>query len=275
MNIILILTLVSQVIIDSHNAFTGAGVDTGNDLLLDLVGYWKADEVSGDFLDSTGQSHDLSEFGTTAGTATGVLNNARTFYGSIAGDLDSEWNEVSSNSFTFNGWIYMSNLPPIGSSYVIATKTFHPDYSYEFIVNHDLAGNKNLILTIYNGTYGAGVGLSMTNTPTPDLAAGTWYMVSCRYNNGDDTAVISYGTSSTLTHSSTFTSVGGAPLDMEGIFSVGGSRLKTAIDGSAPTGGFDGRIDEFALWKRYLSNAELTTIFDGGTPPLPFTSYTF
>lgn len=101
-----------------------------------------------------------------------------------------------------------------------------------------------------NGVVGGLTAVMATNFGAPSLA--TWYFIAARHDAAANVISISVndGTPNTAPHS-------GGAYDGTEKFGIGNTAL--------PNGYFDGQIDEVGLWKRYLTDAEITTLYNGGT----------
>lgn len=260
-----IVSIQSQVLID-HYRFGSGGGGSGNDLLLDLQGYWKMDEASGDILDSTSFNRHLTEDGGVIAAGAGILNGDRIFTGSgkVATAAGAGWNSVEGLDFTILCWVKLTSFPTIGNIYWFVIKAGFPDTSYGIGMQHKGDGSKNFVFYSVH-TPPAGIDI-LEATPSPDITTGVWYFVAARYNTTTKEMRLSYGTGSTLTLGPTLTAVDD-PQNQLGVFNFGG---RHNLDGET----VDGELDEIAMWTRRLSDSELTIIFNSGTP-LPFSSYTF
>lgn len=97
--------LTSTELDDLYNGGSPTGLPGGGSLLTDLISWWNMDEASGDALDSV-DGHDLTDIGTSIGSETGIVNDARSM---VAGDLFASSVEAdlatTSNGVTIAGWV--------------------------------------------------------------------------------------------------------------------------------------------------------------------------
>lgn len=259
--LLLPLILFSQVIIDQHN-FVGGGTP-GNGLLNDLALYLKSDELSGQLLDATGNGRHLSELDGTVTTDTGILNTSRVYDGTaMAVNAYAAWNDFTGVSFTFGCWMYIDTMPPVNTGHMLISKgDASGGIQLQFV--HDNSGNKRVNISINSVT--------SSYTPSPDMAEDTWYFVVGRYDLATQKVKVSFGAGGTLTHhTDSFATITLA--SNPGDFALAGT---TEIWGIYPDRQmFAGRLDEIFVYRRRLSDADISLIYNGGTP-LPFESYSF
>lgn len=99
-----------------------------------------------------------------------------------------------------------------------------------------------------------GTTISDTVAWSSTASTATWYHVVLRCNGTSDAIGITVNNGTEVT-----TATGGdAPSRLEGAFMIGSN------NSSDP--GFDGRIKTFRYWRRVLTNGEVTTLYNSGTP---------
>lgn len=213
-------------------------------LLDGLVAYWKLEEASGTRVDATGRGNDLTD-NNSVGQAAGKVGNAASFvaassqYLSRASTADLS---VGTSSVTLAGWMKFTTVASVRTllgKYELNQQEYTLDYSesvgtFRFLVSNN--GSANTVLT---SSFGA-------------ASAGAWYFV-CVWRdataqtinlqiNGGAIASVSY------TSPSIYSGTAG--------FGIGGLTY--------PGNYQDGQIDEVGIWKRVLTAAERTALYNGG-----------
>lgn len=210
------------------------------DLTEDLISCWTLDESGGIRYDSVGENH-LIETG-DIGYVEGIRGNAARFITSSGNYLYIDDNpSLSMNgdvSFTIAGWLYFDRT---GNQGVLQKWTSDTD-NREYRVYQNFTNNRFRFHISSDGkTYG---GFSESWTP-----ANKWnYIVLWRDASDDTMGWTINGTSIT-------------PIPQAGIFD-GNSKF---ILGYAEDGGvLDGKLDEFAIWKRVLTEEEKEYLYNSG-----------
>lgn len=208
-------------------------------LLTDLVAYWKLDEASGTRFDSVG-SNDLTD-NNTVGSATGRIGNAASF---VAANIEylsraSTADVQASGNFTFAAWIKPAS---IGNRMGVVNKG---TTGAEYILWIDTTGQIKFALSA-----------NFTNrAETPSAISTTeWWLVVASYDGTPRLWVRSEsGTLLTDDGNATGHSIGAADYEV-GHYEVAGTPYP-----------FNGLIDEVGFWKRVLTPAERTTLWNGGS----------
>lgn len=225
---------------DCINQTLNLGTSSGGSVALgdSISYYWKMDETSGTRYDSVG-SLDLSS-GTLPGYATGKISNAA--------DLQSANSEyftfqTAGTDFIFGNadfsLAFWFNIDSVASDVYIFTG---PDINLRL----DSASG-NLVYTMSTG--------NVTSTAT--ISATTWYHVALVYDSVNDLLKISVNGSAFDTSSQTdgYNGTGG--------FFYIGVKNSTFYDYS---------IDEFGVWTKALSSAEVSALYNSGSgTTYPFT----
>lgn len=224
----------------------GVGRRPSLNLLDSLVGYWKLDETTGTRVDATGRGNDLADNNTVT-SAAGKVNNASQHvaasveYLSKASVADLQMGDFD---FTFAGWFYLDSVTAIRA---IFGKTDGVQIEYQMFCNvttgaafFDYFGNgaSNTLVRVTSGT-------------TINLA--TWYFLEAYHDAANNLLGIRINNGSATTQATG----GVAPNTSNGGFTLG-----SRSGGSLP---FDGRLDEWGIWKRLLTSAERTTLYNGGS----------
>jgi hypothetical protein len=207
----------------------------------DLIHYWKFDETSGTSASPTRGTHS----GTLGSLATfvdgkfgkalnlpGTNGNSKVVFPVAAGN--------NGNKFTVSLWFkYAGTASAYGT--ILATKeSWNDAFGWRFLkTNND---------TNVQATGSSGAGLD--KFASSSLVAGNWHHVAIAFN--DDKAVIfadgvgsSQGTIAPVTTSALALTLGATPTN-------GYSR-------------FTGMVDDFRIYGKALSNAEVTTLYGGGS----------
>ncbi len=238
----------------------------GANLTANLIAYWNLDEASGNRSDSWTNSLTMVDNNTvTQATGPGGAGNAAQFTaasseylsvsvqaaaGQVLRSQVSDGDGIQTK-FTLTCWLYVDST---GSNRALfdmfsdaVTRNYRIDYT----------GSKPRFTVSTNGTIATG---ELAHTGT--LTVSTWYFIACGYDN--DTAVVwisvNNGTVETLSYSL-------------GIASK--ASISTCYIGrSHSTGDFymNGRIARMGVWKRHLTAAEITYLYNSGigrTYPFP------
>lgn len=220
-------------------------------LLTNLSAYWDLNESSGTRYNSAGTaSSDYTDNNTVTSTA-GITDS---LYTGAAGQFtstnsesltiaDSSYLSTGDIDFTLGGWVYFDTQAGEG---VLVSKQ-NDTSTREFLLRYDNATDK-IVFDIYNGS-GTSVG-SVSTTST--IASKAWYFVVAWHDSTANTVNISINNG---TADSSGTS--GVPTDTTASFKLGARN-------STPTAFLDGRLDEVAYWKRLLTTAEKTTLYNSG-----------
>jgi hypothetical protein len=212
-------------------------------LLNGLISYWKLDEAnaSATLADSVG-TNNLG--GATVQSIAGKINTANYWGDSAAFAIADNASVRVSSDFTFSLWVSMG---AIKNSSILAKAVGDFSFStFDYIIQ-------------YNGTafvlQAGGIAAIAT---TPAVTAGIWYHLVVWWDSTDSKARIRVNDSTTYASTGT------------------GTLTQTATPffmGCPSTIPFTGIIDEVGFWKRKLTAAEMTQLFNGGSG-WPFSSFT-
>ena len=227
-----------------------------------LQGYWKFDESSGNPADSSGNGYTLTN-NNTATFATGKINNgavlasASTQYFSRT-DANVANLDFAATDFTLNGWVnWTSAIPASGTVQSFMGKFDSAARQYLFSLYNIDGSQIHLISEIGDGASNASQ-QDVSWTPS----AATWYMVTLRYT-----------TSTKASDFSVNASAQGAT--QTGTVALGNGSADFRVGSGFGAGGrlMNGSMDEWGAWNRRLSDAELTTLYNGGSGlQYPFSS---
>lgn len=223
-----------------------------------IQAYFKFNESSGNAADSTANANTLTNNATATFTA-GKLNNALTL-ASASSQFMSRTSascvgiDFNATDFSINCWVNFTTLPS-SSVMNICGKFESTNRQYEFALYSPSAGVYHLIATI---------GLGADTADQQDVvwtpSTGTWYMVTFRYTNATTKGDFSVNGSAQ-----------GAQVTFANALASDVSDFRV---GKEFTGNFmNGQIDELGLWNRRITDAEITSLYNGGAGlSYPFTS---
>ncbi len=206
-----------------------------------LICYWKLDETSGTRVDSepTGSAQNLTDNGTVTSN-TGIIGNAGQFTAAnneYLSHADSADLSVGNIDFTLAAWVYMDTKP--SETYIVSKG------ASEYYLRY-LGGGTDRFQFVVEG----GFTVSANNLGSPSTS--TWYFIVAWHDSVNDQLGISVndGTPNTVSYSSGVT-------DTTDVFNIGTVLNLTSVD-------WNGRIDEVGFWKKVLSAAERTELYNAG-----------
>lgn len=209
----------------------------------DVYGAWDLDEAgTGTRADNSGQGNTLTNNNGVTDT-TGKFSNASQFTAASIQSLSRSDNaslSAGDTDFSFSGWIYLDSLS--GSRYVLSKMSANTAAGIEY----------RLYVSSSTGrlTWGVSSGTTITEVAatTPTISTGGWYFITVWHNSVQDEIGVQVNNSSVFTASH---SVG--VQDSTATFYLGGITVP-----------WDGRIDNFRLYKHALSSAERTDLYGSG-----------
>ena len=220
-------------------------------LLDGLLSYWKMDEASGNALDAHG-SNTLTDTN-TVGSTTGLLNNARNFNGSDEYFLSTTNPFNGLSTFSFSAWVratYGGANWQVGVVCACSNNAVNGD-GFGLDLNGDSAGAK---LRFFKS-----IGYSLSNaTANSIISLSSWIHVVGTVASDGTIRLYIDGVLQTATGSKTG-SISTNPAN----FSLG------SLSGTSL---WFGQLDEVGAWDRELLQAEVTELFNSGTP-LPYSSF--
>ena len=215
-------------------------------LLDGLVAYYKFDEHAGTRFDATGQGNDLTPmpFDNIA-TVTGKIGLAANLQLAL-----TQWLECTAPNFsltqahwTIAGWAAIASKTVYNMIVDRRTDPTNGEFQISYRVSSDRWGARVWTAAGFQL-------LTCTNAGSPAL--NTWYFFLLRWNSVTQTLTMK------INDATTDTLVVGAPLIINPSAPI---RFGYNNDGSSYD---DGWTDEFRFWKRYLSDAEGTQLYNGG-----------
>lgn len=222
---------------------------TSSTLLNDLIAYWKFEEASGAVYDSTANDNDLTSANSPTYQATGKIGYGINFAAATSILYRSATNvNPSGNAFTISCHFNLNTLPSVsGDDAYICRFGLSADPYYAIDVKIDTGDD--LIFAMKN------VGDTPTMAYVNIASTGVYYHLVCRMKG------IGYSPEIWINGSS----VGTVPYDdMTTNLLVANANFNI---GNAYTGDishFDGIIDEFGVWDRAITDAEIAELYNSG-----------
>jgi hypothetical protein len=213
-------------------------------LLTGIKAYWKLEEASGNRVDSTGRGNDATPTntpGNTTGKVGNALNLVRTSSQYVSKLASADVNFGTSTDWSVVFWVKFASKPA-GST---------------FLWSRSDAGEVSTWGCYYssaadrlraNGTGPAEVSAQADNFGA--ISTGTWMFVVIGFTSSSQTLSIQVnnGVANSATPPSAITVTTG-----------------DLFIGGYLGGEFDGDIDEFGIWHRLLTAAEITELYNSGT----------
>lgn len=208
-----------------------------------LISFWELEETSGTRVDSvTTTGNDLTDVNTVTSNP-GKVGNAAQFVKINNEELTRADNASLSVgagvSVTFTAWVYMDTLPAnVGvlgkwapdNEYALAYSAITAN-RFEFAVRNPA---NTVTTTSPANTFGA-----------PSTA--TWYFIMAQYDQSNLRISVNNGVVDQVAYSAGIR-------DAAGLFRIGGYSVAS----------WDGRIDQVGFWKRALTAAEITQLYNSG-----------
>lgn len=205
------------------------------------------DETSGSRADSHG-SNTLTD-NNTVGNATGIINLAALFVSANNEYLSHASNaslETGNIDFAFSLWFYVNTT----QNQILLSKDDDGPGGRDYTIALSSAG---ALKAYFNG--GGGVGVNEVVTSNGAISTATWYYVVVWHDATADTWNMRLDDTTTYT-----ANTGGTSPDVSAAeFEIGRREYSGAEEP------FDGRIDEVGFWKRVLTGAEITQLYNSGS----------
>jgi hypothetical protein len=212
-----------------------------------LISYWKLDELSGNAADAHG-SNTLTDTNTvTAGT--GLFSQARDFEATNTEYLtinDNATFQIGDTDLTIQAWVKAESLSGVQDNTILSK--FATNEKEYYIAYEDTA--QRFFFSISNDGSTDTI-VTANNLGAP--ATGTWYHILAWIDTANNQIAIqiNQGTADTASFTTR----------------VYHSAAPFRIGASGQTGNeapWDGLIDEVAIWKRLLTTAEKTRLYNSG-----------
>ena len=231
--------------------------------LSELKSYWKFNEASGDIVnqatsvgstDSLGTSADLQTSGVSY-DETGIIDKSILYNGSsntsIAGSSVSQFNFIRNTTATATivFWYKQTALDGDNAFLTQVCNGAGGQVGMQIEKRNSSTNKRQLTINNYNGSNSVNTITSDTFFPA-DL---NWHMLSIRFNYSASTMTckIDDETPEVLSITQTWTDTNSC------------SAMK--IGYWATSEFYGGNLDEFSIWNRILTDAEITTIYNSGT----------
>ncbi|NTW33743.1 MAG: hypothetical protein HGB12_14175 [Bacteroidetes bacterium] len=220
---------------------------TTMNIALNLVSYWKLDESNGNAIDAVG-SNTLTNTNVTYGTGK-IINGA---IADAATDILSIPDNTSlsiTGALSMSMWVNFAALPPSPGTYSIFQQKYNNGQrSYQcLLANND--GTQDLNFTISVDAAGTYTPYIIYHWDT-GLSTGTWYHLTFVYVPSTSMKIYLNGSEV----ASNTTNIISAIYDGTQSFGL----LSQGV------GGTNKIIDEFGIWNRALTAAEITTLYNSG-----------
>ena len=221
----------------------------GLSLHRNLVGYFKLEELSGTRFDATGRGNNLTDNNTVT-QAAGIVGNAGQFtaanseYLSIADNADLSVGDID---FTVACWLYFDTNS--GTRVALSKGNNDTDNNTAYMIQYVAAPTDRLRFRVGNGTNNTTV---VADTFGAILTA-TWLFVVAWHDSVADTINIQINNGGANSAART-----GGSYDDARAFRIG------TDPGDIPGDFWDGRIDAVGVWKRVLTAAERTLLYNNG-----------
>ena len=232
------------------NSYAGVASDVvyTNSIQSGLVAYWHLTEPSGaSRADSTSNGHTLANHGTVGqAAATPLAGNVASYPGGSSNYLSTPGSAFTidpSTGITFTGWVNISTLT---GTPIIFCKSFGGGGDFEFLVDYDSASSQ--LVADVNGLSAGSTAFAAVPSPA---STGTWYFIAAGWSPVDGKVFISVN-NSTVYKGAVVTPYGD-----------GGSAVEVGSDQHASLG-YTGLIGHVGYWRRVLSAAEITQMYNAG-----------
>jgi hypothetical protein len=240
---------------------TASIVDVSS-LYTNLVAYWTF-ETALSLTDSTGNGYTLSNVGGIANT-NGCTGNAVYFTNNVSQRLtraDSDnWSAIGGNSITLAGWVYQKS---IGTWHLI-TKFNGSTSGTEWAVNAASSTTDGaLVFMVYtNSTSTAAViNDGKSSGSGANFVINKWYFICAEIDATNLVAKLRYGTETNLSDWKTSATFGG--FGPAGMGTNTTTQLYLGMSANFDNA-FDGRLDEWGVWRRRLTDLEVTNLWNNG-----------
>jgi hypothetical protein len=215
-------------------------------LATNLIGFWELEEASGTRFDSTANDLDLTDNNTVT-QAAGVVGNAALFTRANSESLtraSSALLQTGDIDFTWAGWAYRASTMDAGAFPGLISKDAS-GASLEYAILLSVSANR-----LEFALQGYAIELQANNFGNVPL--NTWFFVVAWHDaiNNVVGIQINNGTANTASYS------GGVTAQVYG-FNIGTS-------GGSGARNWDGRLDQWGFWKRTLTVAEKTYLWNSG-----------
>lgn len=240
-----------------HSPQKGGGHLPVNSLFNGLQVYWSLDETSGNRAAAFQAASLTLTDNNTVGNAAGKIGNAASFTAASDETLSVSDNaavSIGDIDWTITFWFFLSGLPA-GDWALVSKWDASGSPNSEYLISREPSSTNIFFAVTSDGdafsTY-KDVQSSATTTTS------TWYFVVCQHDAAADQISVSVnnGTFATGTH-------------VGGIYDGAHSFELAGIDSTINN--LNGRLDMVGIWKRKLTAAEITYLYNSGNgrSPIP------
>lgn len=218
-------------------------------LLTDIVAAWHLDEASGARADATGRGNNLTDNNTVT-QAAGKIGNAAQFTRANSEYLSREDNAdltMGDIDFTFAAWFYLDSKP-VGAAQAILSKYSGGGQDCYELYYWETPDRLRLLVSS-TGANQVEVVAAAFGSP----ALSTWHLVVAWHDAANDTINIQVddGAVNSVAHAL-------------GVFAGNAQFRIGAVQFGGGSHFWDGRIDAAHIWKRVLTAAERTELYNAG-----------
>ena len=217
----------------------------GGSSLDDAEAFWNMEEASGTRFDQTTNNHDLTD-NNTVGQAAGIVDQAANFVAATdeyLSEADTAGLSAGNIDMSFSIWVYPNAL--------LANK-------HTFSKIGTINANKEYVLLMRLATgamrfdwFTDAVGNKSSAQATDLLTAATWNYIFCYHDATANEIGISINDGTIVTTAAT----GG---------NDGAAEFRIARENST-SNDWDGRVDAFGVWRRRITAAEVTDLYNAGS----------
>jgi hypothetical protein len=182
------------------------------------------------------------------GGGAGQFTAASSQYLSIADNASLSTGDID---FTVAGWVYLDSLPATNNFFGTVTRwhtsgsPVHREYA---LITYDISGTVRFHFFVRNAADSDNASVVANTLGTP--ATGTWYFIVAWHDSVADTLNISVNDGVVDSQAHT-----GGVVDSAADFNIGAYTTSNY---------HSGRIDQVGLWKRVLTAAERTALYNSG-----------
>ncbi len=211
-----------------------------------LISFWELEAASGTRVDSTASANDLTDSGVTTST-TGIVGNCPVFATTKLSHVTNASLETGDIDWTIAGWVKFAAW---SVDYTVVSKWPFPNAQNEYVVHYDSAAGQLAFLIELgddSGVLGANSNVSIPNLDT------AWHFFVVGFDSVNNQIFISVDNEALITLANTATPgmhVGNGDFELAG----------TAFGAL----NFVGNIDQVGFWKRVLTAAERTWLYNAG-----------
>lgn len=218
-----------------------------NSILDRLVSYWAMEQTSGNRTDSNLATTLVDNNSVTYGN--GIIRNGAQFTLANSEYLSTVSNDTALFSFgdtdyTIAAWVYLDSK---ATSQLFASK-YSSDSVRDFILQY-VTGSDFFRFIVYDG----GSTIIGNVSSSAGVNTGAWYFIVAYHDATNNLVGVSVNGGAPTTAATTGTAASTASL-----FYVSGR------EGGSTFQYFDGKVDEYGVWRRVLSAAEIAYLYNNG-----------